>query len=324
MSLHQPFLFERKLLPKVWGGRKLQRMLGLALPADVAVGESWELYDRRDGASRLRGSERTLHDLLRDDPQGLLGAAVAAERPERFPLLLKFIDAQQALSVQVHPDDALARAENDMGKDEAWVVLDAGPQARICRGVRAGVSAAQFAAAASTAAVERLLWSFQPQVGDCVDVPAGTVHAIGPDVVVFEVQQNSDVTYRLYDWGRDREVHLHKALAAAHLDVAAPDGDRPVIAPRALADGGELLVASPHFRLRRYVVNGAQVLPTNQMFATLTVIAGEGLLRWRGTEQQTSMPIVLGDTALVPAALGEVVVEASAPLVVLVCDPGVQ
>ncbi len=323
MSISQPLLFERKLLPKVWGGRALAQLLGADLPAGTAIGETWELYDRPDGSSRLRGERRTLADLLRQDAASLLGAGVAAGAQGRFPLLLKFIDARQALSVQVHPDDELARAENDLGKNEAWVVLQAGPAARICRGIRPGTDVGEFRRAADSAAVEPMLWAFTPEVGDCVHVPAGTVHAIGPDVVVFEVQRNSDVTYRLYDWGRDREVHVQKALEAAHLEAPAGDDQgRPVTMPVALPDGGELLVSTPHFGLRRYRVTTAQTVPTMGRFATITVIDGQGSLRWSDDAGEQRLPMRLGDTALVPASLPEVVVEADGRLVMLVCDPG--
>ena len=205
MSSLKPFLLARKLLPKVWGGRALERVPGIALPTEEAIGETWELFDRPDGSSPLRGAGRSLADVLREHPQDLLGRGVARGHAGRFPLLLKFIDAHDALSVQVHPDDAQAESEGDSGKDEAWLVLHAGPQARIVRGLRPGVDEAEFRKLAHTPAVESMLWSFVPQPGDVIHIPPGTVHAIGPDVVVFEVQQNSDVTYRLYDWGRPRE-----------------------------------------------------------------------------------------------------------------------
>ncbi|MCA8963400.1 MAG: class I mannose-6-phosphate isomerase [Planctomycetes bacterium] len=319
MSNSQPLLLERKLVPKVWGGQMLSQLLDIDVPAGTAIGETWELYDRPEGSSRLRGEQRTLAEVLREDPVALLGAGVAAGTNARFPLMLKFIDAREALSVQVHPDDDLARAENDRGKNEAWVVLHAGPRARICRGVRADVDVETFRGAADSAAVEQLLWAFTPQVGDCVHVPAGTVHAMGPDVVVFEVQQNSDVTYRLYDWGRDRDVHVQKALAAMRF-VGGGQNRREV--PTQLDDGGELLVTESHFRLRRYRVSDSLRLPTRGRFATVTVIGGNGDLVWPSSAGPQRLALQRGDTALVPAALAEVVVEAAAPMVMLVCDPG--
>jgi mannose-6-phosphate isomerase len=323
----KPFLLERKLLPKVWGGRALERVLGLRLPAGEAIGETWELYDRDLGSSAVRGADTTLAEILRRDRDALLGRRVAAGHGGRFPLLLKFIDAREALSVQVHPDDEQARTEGDSGKSEAWIVLHAGPDARIIRGLRPGVDAAEFAAKAHTADVEAMLWSFRPQVGDVVFVPPGTVHAIGPDVVVFEVQQNSDLTYRLYDWGRPREVQVQKALAVARYDAgvaSAAPATRPVVAPRALPDGGTELIATPHFRVRRYAVQRPHTLETEGRFAAITVTAGRGMLGWHSGGVDAPLPLATGDTVLVPAAVASVFLSAIGRLEVLVSDPGAR
>ena len=317
----KPFLLERKLLPKVWGGRALAQVPGLSLPAGEAIGETWELFDRPEGSSRVRGADTTLAGLLAADPQALLGRGVARGHAGRFPLLRTFIDAREALSVQVHPNDEQAKGEDDSGKDEAWLVLHAGPDARIIRGLRPGVRREQFAAVAHTPAVEQLLWSFRPRVGDCVHVPPGTVHAIGPDVVVFEVQQNSDVTYRLYDWGRPREVHVQKALAVT--EVGGPDGaDRPVVAPGALPDGGVQLLATPHFRLRRYQLQRPFTLATNGAYATVSVMSGRGMLGWRSGGNDAPLPLGPGDTALVPASVENIFLSAIGRLDVVVADPG--
>lgn len=322
MSSLKPILLERKLLPKVWGGRALEQVLGMSLPAGEAIGETWELFDRPEGSSRLRGEQTTLADLLRADGERLLGRGVAPGHGGRFPLLLKFIDAREALSVQVHPDDEQAQSEGDSGKDEAWLVLHAGPGARIIRGLRPGTDAAQFRAGAHTPAVESMLWSFAPQPGDTIHVPPGTVHAIGPDVVVFEVQQNSDVTYRLYDWGRPREVHVQKALAVARTDAGGiAVADRPVAAPTLLPDGGRELLTTPHFRLRRYELQRPFTLTTEGAFATVTVLAGRGMVGWRSGDSDAPLPIVAGDTVLVPACIDSVYLSPIGRLDVAVCNP---
>lgn len=319
MPALQPCLLERKILPKPWGGRALSTVLGIALPPDETVGETWELYDRPDGSSRIRGSDATLHQLMQRSARELLGRAKPGQGG-CFPLLLKYLDAREALSVQVHPDDEGARSESDGGKCEAWVVLGAGPAARIIRGVKPGVSKPQLAEVARSGGIAELLLSFAPSVGDCIYVPAGTVHAIGPDVVVFEVQQNSDVTFRLYDWGRQREVHIDKALAVAHLDVGA--GDRPVVAPRPLPQG-ELLVSTPHFRLRRlHVVEQRAVLATEGAFLVINVVAGRGMLGWHSGGSDAPLLLQTGDCALVPACVDQVFLSPIGRLQVLLTDPG--
>jgi mannose-6-phosphate isomerase len=319
-----PFLLDRKFLPKVWGGRTFESVLGMPLPVGGAIGETWELYHRPDESSRLRGSDRTLADLMREMPTELLGRGVKPGRGGLFPLLLKFIDAREALSVQVHPDDVQAQADGDSGKDEAWVVLHAGPNARIIRGLRPGVERAEFEANAHTAEVEKLLWMFTPRAGDCVHLPPGTVHALGPDVVVFEVQQNSDLTYRLYDWGRPREVHVQKALAVTRIEGARSDTSvGAILVPAPLSDGGLQLVATDNYRLRRYALQQQQhVLATNHRFAAVTVVHGRGTLDWHSGEAHSPLPLVAGDTVLVPAAVEHVVLSPIGRLDVLVSDPG--
>jgi len=319
-----PCLFERQLLPKVWGGRALEQLLGIPLPPGEAIGEAWELFDRPEGSSRLRGSDLHLADLMRAHPVELLGPGVTPGYGGRFPLLLKFLDARDALSVQVHPNDAMAQGERDGGKSEACVVLHAGPAARMVRGLRPGVDAETLRAGAATARIEDLLWSFRPAVGDCIHIPAGTVHAIGPDLVVFEVQQNSDLTYRLYDWGRPRPVQPDKALAAARIEAAEVS---PIVAPQQLADGGQLIVVGEHFRVRRYQIGtGWQLctlgLCTLGRYATITVVAGRGTLIWQQADGERRLPLQVADTALIPACCDTVQLIPEQSLDLLICDPG--
>ena len=306
MSL-TPCVLERKVLPKVWGGRGLTRSLGLALPPDEDIGETWEAYDRPDGSSAIRGSDRTLRDLMLASPEALLGAGVQPTPQGYFPLLIKYIDARTALSVQVHPDDEAARVENDMGKTEAWVVLDRGEDARIIRGLKPGVTLDMFAKVAHTAAVEELLWDFVPEIGDTVFVPPGTVHAIGPDVVVYEVQQNSDVTYRLYDWGRPRETQPEKALKVVALDHEIFE-DRPVVSPTPIDERSTWLVRNEHFRLRRIVCRDATTLSTEGSVKVASLVRGNCTLGWHSGGEDPPLILRSGDTALIPGCIDSVFV----------------
>ena len=213
-------------------------MLGIALPPGETVGETWEVYDRPDSSSLLRGSDLTLHQVMKQDPVALLGVGVQPTREGRFPIAIKFLDAQQALSVQVHPDDDQAAEEDDSGKSEAWLVLRAGPQAGMRRGFRDGVTLEQFSAVADREEVLELLEATTPADGDAVHIPPGTVHTLGPDVVVFEIQRNSGVTYRLFDWQRDRDLHVEKGIRAARCDVEP----QTVVSPVPTQDGGEWLL----------------------------------------------------------------------------------
>ena len=217
-----PLRFEPIFKSALWGGRRLAELFPGA-PAEGPVAEAWVLSDQGDNVSRVAEGPlagTTLRELMRDRREELLGAALAHH--ETFPLLLKFIDARESLSVQVHPDDTLAEALADVprGKTEAWVVLHAEPGSRIYAGLREGVGRTELERAVAWGHAADCLHSFQPNAGDCVLLPACTVHALGAGVTVFEIQQTSDTTYRLFDWnrtdaktGRPRELHVEKALA---------------------------------------------------------------------------------------------------------------
>ena len=314
----KPCILERKILPKVWGGRALESVLGIDLPGEEAIGESWEVYDRADGSSAIRGSDLTLRDLMLQDPQGLMGRGVWPTREGFFPLLVKYIDAADKLSVQVHPDDDLARAEGDSGKSEAWVVLGGGENARIICGLKDGVTKDEFAAVAHTAEVENLLETITPQAGDGIYVPAGTVHAIGPDVVVFEVQQNSDLTYRLYDWGRPRETHVEKALEAIRFgpEAQVPSGAGPIDADN------EWLFRTPYFTTRRVTVRGPATFGTEGTFKIMSVIEGQGTIGWHSGGEEPPLVLRRGDTALIPAAVDVAFISPIGNMQLLVCGPG--
>lgn len=314
-----PVLVERKLLPKVWGGRGLEQVLQIPLPAGAAIGESWELYDRPEGSSALRGGG-TLRELLAAHRDAVLGDGVPRARGGRFPLLIKYIDARDVLSVQVHPDDQQADEDGDAGKTEAWIVLHAGPRARIIRGFKPGVTRADFEPVAQSAKVEALLHAFTPKPGESVHLPAGTVHAVGPDVVLFEIQTNSDLTYRLWDWGRPRETHLAKALQAIRFDRSSPTTVTPQ--PVAGAGRGEWLVRDERFRVRRYQPESALALATEGSFKVVNVLRGRATVGWRSGDQHPPMLLQPGDCVLVPACVEQVYVSPIGPFGFLWSDAG--
>jgi mannose-6-phosphate isomerase len=217
-----PLQFDPIYQYRLWGGRRFTNLLPVPLPAGP-IGEAWVLSDREDHASLVSNGllkGQTIHQLMQHSAQHLMGQL--ASRFRRFPLLLKFLDAREMLSVQVHPSDAYPNLLplGESGKTEAWVVLEAGPKSRICAGLKPGTTHDNLRAATKDGTVEQYLSCFSPKPGDGIFTPAGTVHSLGSDVVVFEVQQNSDVTFRLYDWhhvdaetGKPRALHVDKALA---------------------------------------------------------------------------------------------------------------
>lgn len=234
-----PLKFEPIYKEKVWGGRTLER-LGRILPggSETRIGESWELADLGQTAASGGGggaehsriangplAGRTLHELMRARGPALMGDLAPNDFGE-FPLLLKFLDARENLSVQVHPSPEYAAAHPEAHlKSEAWYVVDAEPGAAIYKGLKPGTDEAQLREAIARDAVEPLLLRVPVQPGDCHYLPSGTCHALGAGVVVAEVQTPSDTTFRVYDWGRTgRELHVDQAMRCIHFGPPDVEG----------------------------------------------------------------------------------------------------
>ncbi len=245
----------RPLLKRtIWGGRRLGQRLGKPIGDGDDFAESWEVVDHGADQSVVDGGPldgKTLSELLRDDPAWLLGDAAGCDR---FPLLLKYLDCHRVLSVQVHPDDQYARQMTppDLGKTEAWYVVESDPQSRIFAGLRPGVSRDDLADAVREGRTEEVLHSFHPEPGDCVFIPAGTVHALGEGLLVCEIQQSSDTTFRLFDWnrvgpdGNRRPLHVEESLEVTDYR-SGPVSPQPKGIPR---EGWRTLVDCDRFVLR--------------------------------------------------------------------------
>lgn len=204
----------------LWGGRKLQSHLGKTLPPEGVWAESWEVIDHPEHHSVVTNGPwagKSLREIMLQAPGWLLGGRIPGSS---LPLLLKYLDCQQVLSVQVHPDDAYASRMSppDLGKTEAWYIVDAEPGAVLYAGLKSGVTREMLRDAMREGDVESCLHPIHPQPGDCVFIPAGTVHALGAGLLVAEIQQASNTTFRLFDWnrtdasGKPRELHQERAL----------------------------------------------------------------------------------------------------------------
>lgn len=288
----------------LWGGRRLETVLNKPIGDGPRYAESWEVVDHGEdqsvvAAGPLAGA--TLGGLVREQGEWLLGSAAADY--DRFPLLLKFLDCQRNLSIQVHPDDARAARLDppDLGKTEAWYIVDAAAGSRIYAGLKAGVGRADLAAAIDESRILDCLNQLEPQPGDCVFIPAGVVHALGEGLLVAEIQQASDTTYRLDDWGRvgadgkPRALHVEAGLEATDY------GHGPVQAaqPRRINELTELLVECDKFVLKRHRFSATPIrLGGDQQFHILTVVEGAAELQLDG---QTT-PLPLGQSVLIPAA----------------------
>lgn len=233
-----PLKFMEQYDERLWGGQSFRTLYGKPIPPDRPIAEAWLISDHPGDESVVAVGPhqgRTLHDVMLDDVEGLLGRRVSPTIHGRFPLLLKLLDARVTLSVQVHPDDETARrlGEPDVGKTEMWYVLHREPGAELICGLNPALDRDAFSKLLGSPAIEDTMMRFRVEEGDAMFVPAGTVHAIGSGLVLAEIQQNSDLTYRLYDWGRverngmPRELHLDKAMEAitfgsVHLGPATP------------------------------------------------------------------------------------------------------
>jgi mannose-6-phosphate isomerase len=319
-----PLRFAPIFKTALWGGDRLPALLN-ARPSRDPVGEAWLLSDCPGQPSvvadgPLEGT--SLRDLMHRMPDRLLGRATAPHG--RFPLLVKFLHARQPLSVQVHPTDAQARrleGPGAVGKTEAWVVLEVDPEARVYAGLPPSANADTLRRAILRGAVEDILFAHAPQPGDCYFLPAGTVHAIGGGLVLFEVQQASDLTYRLYDWGRadprtgrPRELHLEKGLSCVDYRHGPCRPARPTVEvrgrPRLIP-----LAECAYFTLGRWEASRPFATGAAGECRVLAGVDGRAVIRHRGTEY----PIGLGDVWLLPAETGPVEVVPAGPVALLEC-----
>ena len=303
-----PLRFEPIYQYRLWGGRRLADLLRAPLPGDGPIGEAWLLSDRDDHPSRvaegpLKG--RTIAQLLEQSPEQLMGKL--AGRFRRFPLLLKFLDARDMLSVQVHPSD---RQKNylppgESGKTEAWVVLEEGPESCIYAGLKPAATADNLRKAIASGTVADHLTRFKPKSGDGVFIQARTVHSLG-DVVVFEVQENSDVTFRLYDWdrvdaktGQPRPLQVDQAMACIDFAQGAIGPVVPVVGEMKPVRRERLFLCE-HFSLWRLHGESPFTVGAAGTPRVLVCVAGDGQLEHDGANYAVGK----GDVLLLPALVG--------------------
>jgi mannose-6-phosphate isomerase len=306
-----PLVLEPIFKHRIWGGRKLETMLGKRLPPDQPIGESWEISCRGEDNSVIRNGPlagKTLRDLMQTHPEELLG-----ERAEKglrpFPLLNKFIDANELLSVQVHPDEKSApRFPGAEAKTEAWHILHAEPGATLVKGLKRGVTRRKLKEAICSNTVPSLLNTFRVSAGDTVFVPAGCVHAMGAGLVVCEMQENSDTTFRVYDWGRTgpdgrpRRLHIEQALEVINFSDTSPEKVPPV----EIVEGRnrrKILVACRFFAAE--LLEQAEPIeetPRTDRLDTYMVLEGAAAIR---TTAHADVVVSAGDSFLVPASVGE-------------------
>jgi len=325
MSPWYPLRFAPLYKRYLWGGDRLRTVLGRPLEPGGTYAESWEICDHDADQSVVTAGPlagRTLHDLVERHPRELMGAggfaAQQALPSRRFPLLLKFLDAQENLSLQVHPDDAAAARLDppDLGKTEAWFVLEAEPGSVIYAGLKPGVDRPALVEAIAQGTCETCIHRFETRPGDCLLLPARMVHSLGRGNLVVEIQQASDTTFRLFDWnrpgpdGRLRPLHVEAAIEAIDFNLGPGQPRRGI--PLEENEPTEL-VRCDRFVLLRRVLTRRQTVGGDDHFRLITVLSGQVALEG----DPVSEPLGLGQSALLPAALGPTVLRPDGRAVLL-------
>lgn len=304
----EPLLFLADYKDRVWGGEKLRTIFGKEIP-NAFTGESWEVASHENGSSVVMNGVnkgKTLTQVIHENPEGIVGPGFQAS--DKFPLLIKFIDAKDRLSVQVHPEDAYAmlHENGELGKSEAWYILEADPGAKLIAGLVDGITKEQFTQALENNQLESVLNEIPVKKGDVVDIPAGFIHAIEEGILLAEVQQNSDTTYRVYDWNRvgldgvARDLHVKQSL-----DVIDFEGKFP----KELVKG--IKVAKEGYEQTTYVINRYFALEEVQVttayieknkpnhFEIFMCLEGDFTLQW----QSEQLPIQKGQSFMIPAGM---------------------
>jgi len=301
-------------MERVWGGRKLETLFGKPLPGGAVIGEAWELVDREEAQSvvhcgLLRGA--TLNELWTQKRELVFGTRYAG-MTGRFPLLFKLLDAAEKLSVQVHPPTAVAPALKGESKTEMWYVLEAEEGADIFAGLKAGTTREQFEKALETGRCSSLLHRIPTHAGDCIFIPSGRVHAIGGGNLIVEVQQNSDTTYRVFDWnrtgldGKPRALHVAESIRSIDFDDYEPELQRPE---------GDPLVKCDYFQIERWTLDAPQEAAPAGDFAVVTCLSGQVTCAGEsfGPGQFFLIPATLEDRTIAAAASGTTVLRTTIP-----------
>ena len=326
MTSLYPVRLEASLHETIWGGRRLERDGWKTLPPSVAIGEAWET-EVSTIVQNGPYAGKTLGELVDELGASLLGAQSIAIYGNRFPLLAKFIDANAKLSVQVHPDDTFAAQYEGgkLGKTEFWYILAAEPGATIVHGFKAPTTRAMVQEAIEHATLEDLLHEEVVSAGDVIFVPAGTVHAIGSGVMLYELQEYSDITYRMYDYGRltasgtPRTLHIERSLDVTHYGASSRIKCTPLSLPGGASYEEQCLVACPYFVTRQITFKNTRSFDgymkgeTRASCIILTSLGAEVLVRY-GNSLKENERLSRGQTMILPAALGNYCIEGTGRL----------
>ena len=268
----EPISFQPIYMTRVWGGRTLESSYQRNLPDEQPYGESWELSDREHEQSLVLAGiheGRTLNELWTKNREEIFGSNLEGDR---FPLLIKILDARDDLSIQVHPPAEIAPSLGGDPKTEMWYIADRDPEAKLYIGFKNGVSRDQFADSLEDGSVEDQVHAVQPEIGESIFIPSGRLHAIGAGFLIYEIQQNSDTTYRVFDWNRvgldgtPRDLHVEESMKSIDFDDFEPTMDEPQ---------GDNLAQCEYFQVdQKDLEKGTSFSNGNERFAVITVVSG--------------------------------------------------
>lgn len=324
MARLYPLTFEPLLKERVWGGRKLEQLYGKKLPAGVPVGESWELADRPGDISIINNGPfagKDLHWLIETHAPELLGGAKLCQG--RFPLLIKILDAREKLSLQVHPPAAKAAELGGEPKTELWYIAEAAPGAELYVGLQKGCTREEFTRRLQDGSVADCFHRVAVRAGDAMFLPSGRVHAIGAGLVIFEIQQNSDTTYRVFDWnrpgldGKPRALHFNESLASIQFDDFEPG----LVSPEPLRGSTcrRLLVNHELFSVELATLEGGQTLSLlPQTMQIIGIVTGHLQIQ----TPHEDVELTPGQFCLIPASLESAVLRAQDAVTCLCGRPG--
>lgn len=305
-----PLKFKKTLVKKVWGGRKFNSILDMELPDESLYGESWEVSSHKGGLSYIENGEYagcSLVDIINKNKEEMLGEEIVKRFKGEFPLLIKYLDINDRLSVQVHPsDDYALRVEREFGKSECWYVMEASEDATLILGVKDGVTKDIFKKKVESKDFSDLFNTIKVKKGDFINLLPGVVHAtLKGSILICEVQQNSDTTYRIYDFdrlvdGKLRELHLDKALDVIDFEgkvqISTSENRQKISLVGAKK---EELVRGEYFNVDKYLIDGIFEDETNSNFKILSILDGVGEIICNNI----SYSIKKGDTYFIPAGL---------------------
>ncbi len=305
LAAMDPLRFTPLYMQRVWGGRELERQYGRQLPDAAPYGESWEIVDREDEQSIVADGPlagTSLHELWTTRRDEIFGAGMP-DTP-RFPLLIKVLDARDDLSIQVHPPAAIAPALGGEPKTEMWYIADADPGATLYVGLRAGITREEFETAIRAGSVAEVVHAIRPATGESIFIPSGRLHAIGGGFLIHEIQQNSDTTYRVFDWnrmgldGKPRQLHVEESLRSIDFNDYEPGMDRP---------DGTVIAECGHFRVEKLELTEGEGFsnPDARRFSIISIAEGR-------VSTPDGPAFEKGDFFLLPRGAGGLVAEGAA------------